>query len=570
MSLQWRIGVQDRFGSHKATLDVGHAVASLDSFALDALGSCGEASFTVIPKDVDIRPRDIVMFQTSNDGFVTHQTLYKGSVVLCGPAQGNILTQVKCAGLRGRLYETVMPLYVVPGGDVAAMVSGALTAIRDGDGLPVGVTHLDLRGSLGFLLGSRYPNLESIGAFLDAMAEAVGEFVVPTGASYIYDGRFYGPGDIVPAVRWGVNASGGLFFYRSAGSNILLDENSRRIEFEWGDITAEEFVDAPVLVYLTEFSGEKSSWRNSIGAHPLTARHPIPMSRTLGDGATNPVSTRANRVIDLANPLDFMVKATLVNGVATATPGFWPTNHWSNWSNVFDGDTNTYAEIGSGNTPAADGVSPPHGLVEGLLRLRYVAANGVDSDTAIPMNVDIEWGAWDGATWTRGPGVTWLIPVLADGIARELWIPVLRAVEYDDSAWTDILISVAGRLEGRADTLRLYEIEFWVPDSDVGGLASKAFAASNERRILGTVTDVHYQGLGPAVDTATLAPAGYAPIAGVPIERTTYSLTVDGGVVTTYSLGQAFDGNLLMQRTLLERLSQAATGVTRWRLAGGS
>jgi hypothetical protein len=157
------------------------------------------------------------------------------------------------AGIRKRLYEHPLAESYVPAGDVGAMVRAVLgNAVN----IPVGLSWANSGAStvpdFGFLLGDRVTKrAESVGDFLDAMAQAVPGFVVPSaGAEYdqmieaFPEMSTYSAGDVVLGAVWGVLPDGAIFFSRRDTANSSLVENTNCFIYEQDTIDAENIVTA--------------------------------------------------------------------------------------------------------------------------------------------------------------------------------------------------------------------------------------------------------------------------------------------------------------------------------------
>jgi len=243
MSLTWRLVVLHADGSshvYQAESDV----LRLDSFDVTPAGDCGEALLTVLGSSVVLPPRAIVTLETSPDGSVWTPR-YRGLVVVAASTRTLQPQTVKLVGLRQRFYELTVEAARVSGGDVAAMAHEVLDALT----LPFSLSLPASFPDTGFQFGDRFPQLETVGAFLDALVEAVPQFVVPVGGSYTYDGVTYGEGEVVPGVEWGVDAAGLVFFRRPASSGVSVSESDAGVGVSWGQVNAESVVNAVRLVY---------------------------------------------------------------------------------------------------------------------------------------------------------------------------------------------------------------------------------------------------------------------------------------------------------------------------------
>ena len=149
------------------------------------------------------------------------------------------------SGARQRLYETPMTQSYVPGGDVGTMVTNVLGVAAN---IPVGLTFAGGVGTFGFVLGDRITKRsESVGDFLDAMAQALPGFVVPgepERSSLL--GAFpemasLSPGEVLLGAAWGVLPNRQIFFGRRDSSQTL-NEGADCFVYEQETIDAEKIV----------------------------------------------------------------------------------------------------------------------------------------------------------------------------------------------------------------------------------------------------------------------------------------------------------------------------------------
>lgn len=172
----------------------------------------------------------------------------------------NLLDEIKTITVpsaKKRLYETLMPINFVKGADVGTMVNSVLNLPGV---LPSGFTWAG-SPTFGFALGDRVTRKsESIGDFLDAMAQALPAFTVPVSPDAEFIATYpeysnYNAGDFVPAAIWDVNASGVVFFDR-VNTSQTLTENVNCIIYEQDDIASEELITAVRwLMAYSSFSG---------------------------------------------------------------------------------------------------------------------------------------------------------------------------------------------------------------------------------------------------------------------------------------------------------------------------
>lgn len=560
MSFQYRVLVSDASGTLRDTYTSADAFLSFDSFDITPGGNCGDATFTALPSAVDIRPRDIVTLQHFTTGWVS---VYTGVVVQAGNVRSDDVQEYRCAGLRQRLYETTVlasiikdgesrfaredisdPLEKVFQGDVAKMVWEALDDLT----LPGGVTFAETNApELGFELGVRYPNLESVGELLDALAETVGEFIVPAGEPYEYDGVTFTEGQTLPAVAWGVNADGELFFRRPLTAAVVVSESTPGVQVEWDATVAEDVINGVRLVYANAY--DLGLFERALVFNPETRfrselqPEPLPIARTFVSDASVPDGERSWLVHVLEDPFPLMVRDDEITA--------WSFGHWTNDLNVIDGDPDTWADS------TATGWS--HSLYvgynfgedtgagrEGILRVRYKSPNG-----PLPFVLTIS-PFFQNTITLFGE-----LPEVTDEPATVALVaatPRIYEEVYDPSANARFL-----DIFGRAGA-QVFNVDWFRPDVDAGGTRSALFAQTLERAARTNASTVTVQGFKAAADTLSLQPvAGGSVLAAV--ARTSYVITTDAGAQTVYHVDQGFDASEETQRVLLERLARRAVRV---------
>lgn len=518
MSVQWRMHVWQADGTARPTIDLDSSVASLDRFEVDGAGNCLEATWRAKPSAVTIKVRDVIQLQVSTDSGSTWTSVYKGVVVTAGSPRAPGLQAYRAVGLKQRFYELLLEEFVISGGDVATMVDAALTAIT----LPEGVTYSSSGvPTQSFELGDRYPALEPVGEFLDALAATVGRFLVPAGTGpYTYDGESYADGEIVPATKWGVDADGAFFFRRPQENSVSVSETDNQTSVAWDRTSGEEVYDRVALIYASEYEGVETYRQLGGNEEPI----PHPLARTYGSGPYE--STRRH---PLTAPLDYMEDVA----------GLWTDSNVTNPGNAFDGDDTTYAEFGSGGGSASlEGISL---LRDGAIA-RVVFEKGADAE---PLDIQISWSHASGLTnWVYRYDDT-------DDSKRIAILPMPLPANMGATDSEDIIVRVQ---TDDAQGARVYSIEIFVPDETLG----EQVAAGFEREPEGDVSRVTLQGqLGTVSQTMSLTPRGEAAI-DVPIERIEYQLTRGRGLSTTYFVGQSHDADLLAQKVVLERLAERA------------
>lgn len=567
MQHEWRLLVTSPDGDPKPTISIDDAVASLDAFDVDGMGNSLEATLTALPASVDLALRDVVTLEARQSGgdWIAY---YRGMVTIAGNPRSAQLQQYRLVGLKQRFYEITHPLSRVPAGDVASMARASLTAAT----LPVGVAYDAANApDVGFELGDRYPAFESVGETLDALARTAGAFIVPTGETYQYDGVTFTEGDLIPAVQWGVDAAGEVFFRRAVKVSTVVSEGASGVRVEWLEAQAEEVADRVRLVYAAGTNTENLTrlmrlptpgpvgpsedlppvWR------PLTRVFSIgqgDIDEVLGLRGTDALDADAERVVTLDNPGDLMTRIESIDRVSNVTESFW-----TGLENAFDGDLGTYA---TNNTSAIIGQSfssdepgkGPFSTGEAVLQLDFRV---FDQGSVIRpyyalvqvnwINVGIDASAVT-AQWEFGGNdndddrfVSILLPLL---------LPAATADEYPPSRRLVIVTLPANT--------RLYRFGLLVPDSDVGGVASKRVATTLAKLPSTAASRLTRHGLHQPTTWIRLTTRDDATIEA-PIERVEYRITRDAGATTEYHVGSAFNADLEQQRIILERLARRAT-----------
>ena len=561
MSITWRMEVKDEtftnlrdhpsVGQNYITPNAG--VASLDSFSVDNMGNCLEARFRASPQYVDIRPRDIVSLEISTDGGSTWSPVYRGYVVTAGNKRSKNLEQYKLVGLYQRFYEITNPRWNIPEGDVgtqAAFVFDRLDAAGD---WPAGVVNTEPTvPTFNFVNGIRYPNKESYGDTLQALADSVGRFVVPVGGSYTFDGVTYAEGETVLGAKWGVDGAGNAFFSRPQGSNVVVSESADNVLADFVQVTGEEVFDVVELIYATE--NEFEDWTNGLYVKQtgtptdrvFAARYgvPIPLTRQFTFGTNGAV-----RKVVVPSPLSLMTSdmtATTLTGTVTNPTG------------AITGGTTT---LGSSGTNAVIYDSAITDAGEGFI-VRFTLDPTSTSSTLVvrfgsprqytggPLefgSVRFSFSDYDASFGTSAR--TYLFTVLP--LANDLFpLSVVSNNEPFDA------IATAVSFEGV--DMDIEDVEIYVPDVDDGGTKSEQFASGFVRDTTEDVAAVQLFGeFGVVAPRMDFTPVGESSVV-VPIERVEYRLTTRDGLVTAYELGQAYDAELLSERAVLKSLAREA------------
>jgi len=523
--MHWRMQVLTAAGGARETLTPADAIASLDSFSVSSGGSSQEASWQALPGAVNVQPRDIVTLQTSDDN-ITWTNRFRGVIVQAGNPRSSDLQSYRAVGLKQRFYEMPLTIPRVLGADVGTMVRAVLGGIT----LPTGVTYDSANVPLlDFTQGDRYPQLESVGDFLDALAASVGRFIVPTGyGGYAYDGVTYADGSTVPAVTWGVDASGAFFFRRPQASVVPLSEWSTGVHVAWTEANAEDACDRVMLVYATEYAPDGFTQDIVVGqSDPSPLANPFipqPIFKVYGSGSMN-----ATRVELVEDPLLYMRNApTYASSVPTSG------HNITNRANAYDGDSGTYATFTDvlGAPSDALHVRGAGGFILVLdVRLNSAVMTGVPNT-----NVVIEFSY----------GLRYHVPPVPT-TGRVLLIAPFPA-PANMTALSEYSAYVSG-----GNGVRMYRLMVYSPDDSTSGLLAQALA----RPVSDAVAVVEHYAMSPVTQTLTLTPITGSALS-LDVERVEYAITTTEGVVTRYHIGQEFESDLESQRIVLERLAVRA------------
>ena len=566
MAREWWIRVAEPDGSERNEYSYmpGSGVTALRSLEMEPSGNWGEATITAIPNLVDIRARDVVRVFTRANPDATWVRIYDGTCVLAGSEHSPDEATYRFVGRKRAYYETVMEVPVVEGGDVAAMARAAYFAGHTtSDMNQTWFIGRPLLGNpsvpdLGFVLGDRYPAIESMGEFLDALAATVGGFYVPTGETYSYAGTTYTEGEWVPPVEWGVRAGGAgdFFFMRTQPATLALREDSDRVRVQWHEASAEDVVDRVRLVYAAGYDpgleappdtqvlvwrpmGQYENWHF---IRALGVAQPLSRVFTAGTGYM------AERMVPLEHPGDFMVDsvANFYAAASISAPGY-----------ARDGSAATFAETLSDNIDANHLIlgNFETGVRGGVLYLDFQYINGInEASDRQPPGVDV-FVSWASGAITGQAQMQLRLPVEELSRARYA-IPLPEPVEVAGMPITGMSVSIIFR--AAEPGARIYRAEFLVPDVDTGGKASERLARSFMRAAEPDVMSVQYVGLGPRATELTLTTAMHETLT-LPVARIEYALTPERGVMTTYHVGQAYTGEQMSQRAVMEAMAQRAT-----------
>jgi hypothetical protein len=452
--------------------------------------------------------------------------------------------------MRQRLYEVPVANEYLPQSDIAAMVR----TVFDDAALPVGVSYsAGAVPDLTLQAGVRLPQGETVGDFLDDLAALVGRFVVPPTQTYTYDSVVFSAGEVVPAVRWGVDANGVVFFRRPITAPVALDESDVNTRIDWQDISAEEVPNVIGLTYASAYDLNIvdrvfTLFTLAVPFPPpgfpdeFTNPQPSPyaMIRRLGSGLALPASEQRYKKVDIENPLDFCERFTDYENQTAI--------NWSNPNNALDNNISTFTDATSGTNLLTYNIqSTVTGFKEGFVIIDYESTDDVVlaaffTSTPIGSAVVIE------------PTVRLNIVLPSTGGLRG---KVLLFLGVPATLPSSISNFISFRFDNAPSGTKLYRLNFFVPDVDLGGDLSERLARAYERQVQLTAGRVQvYDYLTPSA-VAEVTAIGDPPVE-VPIERVEYRLTTSEGLSTTFQLGAAYDAELEVERVLLERLARRA------------
>lgn len=544
-------------------------IATLQALSFTPQGDSLDGSFTGVPAaGLDIRPRDEVTVYIK-DGAGRTRAAYAGIVTTAGNPKSHSEQEYRLAGIRQRFFEILVQWPYVTGGDIGTMVRAVIGDTRH---RPGGISYEPENiPDLGFQVGDRAPAWETVGDMLDALAELVGAFIVPPGQSYTYDGHTYLEGDAVPPTEWGVDAMTGRFFFRRRPPTIPLEvsEGDNRVEVMWEEINAEDATGEQVLIYMGSLNLQEAGFisaRTYSGPGSQQVRHGspppvIPLARHLGLHRPSGYIPHATRT-QLDGPVDFMgPHPGPYEASGSETSG--------DLANLTDGDPNTKVEF----------IQPSSEYDRHLIRLRRYAGGAQIEEGAwrityrtpagyTPEHSRVTYGYV--GTENRISQVVARLPSTDEQI-RELWLPNLVIATYLGSLSGSLrpFLEIESDIKGRDGSFALYhhltgvevfEIEYWIPDSDLYGEASQSALVAKALTIepAESVALVSYAGLGSLSSEATIYPVDGGEPAHMPVERIVLSIDTSYGIRTDYYAGQAWPAMIQEQRVLLTRLARRA------------
>jgi hypothetical protein len=561
VAFEYKLEVYGPSGAFKGEIIQTNAVFSVDSYDVAPDGNCLEATFRMKPGSggFTIALRDVVFIFTRPDGFSGWVPRYSGYVTLAGNRLSDKVETFRLVGLKQRFYERV-PIHsssaglagaVIAGADVASMAID-LFAASDANGNIVGVLNNAVDApSLTFQQGDRFTQLQSIGDNLDALAASVGRFIVPTSETYAYDGVSFTAGQVVPPVTWGVRADGSRFFRRALQNVLVVNESDLDKDIQYPALSGEDVVNRPVLLYypgmdltnITEFE-----W-SIIGGGGVQDLLPVFQPWTF---RLNPINA-SDKVFQLPDPQSFLVDAQSLFTISTDTT--------SNGSNAYDGNSTTFASATNGEILTWQRSTVP--LPEAFVGVSLDAEFGDD----ISIFVLATFFYIDNTN--TGYFQTLYKPVAPTEVGAKTRLRIMfpfflpaqvyqRVNDNDDEITTLALafFAVPGP-NANTGTAKIYDFRPFMSALPSDNSVATRLAEAYARPAVTSVANVKVYGEGELFTSVDVTPL-VGSVIEAPVERVQYSITTAEGITTTYHAGQAFDGELVSERVVLEGLARRA------------
>jgi hypothetical protein len=564
LSYEYRLVVQtNTTGGSKGNITKSDAIFSVDSFDLAPDGNCLEATFRAPPKALPftIELRDVITIETRPDSVSAWTPRYRGYVTLAGNPRSDNVETYRLVGLKQRFFEvnirTGSPQStIIASADVATMANQVFLASGADIAFPgiVGVDYNTFDApTLTFIGGRRITQLESAGNAFDALAGLVGQFIVPTGDTYTYDGETYSGGDVVPPVTWGVRANGEVFFRRDIGAAASIDETDLEVQVTYPALSGEEVVTSPIIVYYPGMDFSRAVRFQQRNLSTLVVTPLLPVWQPWSHRVQPPNASQ--RVVQLPNPDDYLLDA-LSEYTITG-------NTFTNPGNAYDGNPSTFASGVLNNFISFFRASPPFEIAPTALRI----------DAEFGDNIALQFRS---AYRFSLSGQTisyefWWEPVAtaeAGGSNRlQVTFPVLLQTEFlalaqiNNTTLTAELqsVEVIAGPNGSGGTAKVYDYRPFRHVVASDNVLANQLAESYRRSIVEEVANIKVFDDRPLHASILLTPETGSPIT-VPVARVQYSITTVEGVTTTYHAGQPFDGQLVSERVVLEGLARRAVG----------
>jgi len=349
-------------------------------------------------------------------------------------------------------------------------------------------------------------------------------------------------GQTVPAVTWGVRADGEIFFRRATSSIGSFAETDLDVDVTYPALSGEDVAEAPVLVY---YPGTDKALFEALrvvdSSGTLAQIDPVWIPIAYQPTQTNTTHVR----VQVPNPDDFVVDCAGDTYSYSGSP-----------NNALDGNPATKVDITSTTGDFQYFVdNPTPGVV-----IRFDVAYGGTSGLLVIIGFS-----------TAGVGATLFQArlVLNDQLnfaRRVFYLPVplpvqafqrwgLTSTTRTYSAAVSFLFAPGP--SGSGGTAFVYDARPFNVQTETDDSQAMLLQELFTRPVVDEVTNVKVFGEEPLFTRLALTPEVGSAI-DVPVERVQYSITTAEGVTTTYHAGQAFDGQLVSERVVLEGLARRA------------
>lgn len=571
--MQWRLQVLTPANVSVATYGPGQVdgdggIVAIDAFDIDSAGNCLTMQFRALPSRNAISARSIVTLQTFDTSTSSWVNRWKGVVTTLGTNRSDQVQQYEALGMKQLFYEA--PLRTLPYWPYAYLSSAdAADLPAFSVSQPIGVTaypgvtrDADSTPTTGFTIGLTETNVQTFGEFLDERAAQVGSFIVPVSDTYTYDGVTFAAGDVVPPVRWGVDATGYFFFWRPFDVSVAIDEADADVDIDWLPISTENQLTHPYLVMfqggaqpniVTVLRREESTgtitYLREFTQNAFSPMVIVPPSDSF------PVAYQApyiQKAIFITNPLDYM----------TRLGGSFDANaDWVDLADGTDGDLTTYASVYAGVAVAHAAGSAVDWSDPTVIQLDNVSFNNAaivlwySSDAPVPVrtfgSTTISLG---GSTITRTTEVVREFPATntdAEIIPRQVIIPIVRIAPFSNT-----VLDEQGALNILGVTgLRIYDCAVYQVDSDVTTRVFESLIKPVQQQ----AAVVNVRGLHPIATELDITPGDAGTNVVMPVERIEYRISVEEGIQTRYYAGQRYDADLESESIVLDALIRRLT-----------
>jgi hypothetical protein len=573
--MQWRLQVATPNNTAVATYgpnqtDGDGGIVSIDSFDVDSAGNCLTMQFQALPSRNAIGPRYIITLQLYDTTSSSWVSVWKGVATTIGTTRSDRVQTYEALGLKQRMYEA--PIVRLPyWPDARSSSTDAADLPLFANTRPIGATSYpgvtrDANSTplTGFSIGIAQTDFQIFGEFLDQRAGQVGAFIVPPSETYVYDGLTFNAGEVVPPVRWGVDATGYFFFRRVFDTPLGIDETDANVSIEWRPVSTENQFTYPYLLLfpggpqpniLTVLAREERTGSNPYFAemtrNAFGALYAIPTLNIFPNVNDAPL---IQKVIEVSNPLDYYVRRV---------ESFAANANWNNLADGTDGDLTSFANVSSGAAVAhaagsAVNWSDPS-VIEMDIATTFPASNVVvlwySSDSPMPI---LTKGSFTltagGTTTTRTNEIVYEFPATntsTEIIPRQVVIPLNPPAP-----------AATGTIDPRdkmkilgVTELRIYDCAIFELNVDVRNRVMESLIKPLQQEA--AIVDV--QGYQPIATELDIAPGDGGTNVLMPVERIEYSITIEGGIATRYYAGQRYDAGLEDEAAVLDALVRRLT-----------